>query len=79
MTIFFQRSQYLFRQLRLETPIQKRQRIQGPDFVKIKVPRVMLERRRLSAGKRAWGLRKEPPESSTVNMNNVALQHGRGR
>jgi len=26
---------------------------QGPDFVKIKVPRVLVERRRLSAGKRA--------------------------
>jgi hypothetical protein len=27
--------------------------MQGPDFVKIKVPRVLVERRRMSAGKRA--------------------------
>jgi len=49
MTIFCQRSQFLFRQ----TTIQKTttDSIQGPDFVKIKVPRVLVERRRLSAGK----------------------------
>jgi len=53
MTKFCQRSQYLFRQTTTGNhyPETTTDSIQDPDVVKIKVPRVLVERRRLSAGK----------------------------
>jgi len=49
----FQRSQYLVRQITTGNhyPKMTTDSIQGPDFVKIKVPSVLVQRRRLSAGK----------------------------